>query len=332
MLPAGCLLVLAVGRGFVGVNVPVHDAQAVGKQQAADQRQLAQVIVGHDRDAPVPFLDAFGRHLHRVAIAQAGGQLSVKRDLGGAEGRGVGRGKPREMAADFRLRAESRSPVGWIRDLFLVHGHNSSLSWRLSAGRRPQVAQIDGADRRAVLLGVRHEACACGRAGEAQPPRQVAQVGGVGRQRVGLPVVQDLQVVLDGAQKGVAVRQHAIVVAREIAVLGQPRQGLQRVTGAELRLAAAVGQLQVLRHELGVADRAFAQLDFAPGAAGLAQVRLGQLLHLVHFGAHRVGPARALNSSGSARRRNPAPACSSPATTRARSSACFSHSRALRSR
>ena len=96
-----CRLALVGRHGFVGVDVPVHDAQSVGEQQAADQRQLAQVIVGHDGDAPVALLDMLGRELHRVAIVEACGQFSVKRDLGAAERRGVGGGQPREVARDL---------------------------------------------------------------------------------------------------------------------------------------------------------------------------------------------------------------------------------------
>ena len=106
--------------------------------------------------------------------------------------------------------------------------------------------------------------------------------------------------MLDGAQKGIAIDQDAIFVGPEVTVLAQPRQGFERVTGAQLRLALAVGQLQVLRHKLGVADRAFTQLDVAPDTIGLAQLRLGQLFHRVHFSAHRVGAGAEQQGIGAA--------------------------------
>jgi hypothetical protein len=46
--------VLALGGvgGFVGEDVPIRDGAAVDEDQAADQRQFAQVVVGDDGEPP----------------------------------------------------------------------------------------------------------------------------------------------------------------------------------------------------------------------------------------------------------------------------------------
>ena len=64
-------------------------------------------------------------------------------------------------------------------------------------------------------------------------------------------------------------------------------------------------QLEVLCDELGIPDRAFAQLDLAPGAAGQPQLRLGELLHRVHLGAHRLGPGFEQQRRGAAQESSP---------------------------
>ena len=149
---------------------------------------------------------------------------------------------------------------------------------------------VNGADRQAVLAVAFEEVLAGlfggGLAAEAQPPGQ--QVDGVrlGGQAVGLAVVHQLQVMFDGAQEDVAVGQHAAFVGRQQPGAHQARQSLERGAPPQLGVFAAVGHLQELHHKFHVADRAFAQFDFAPVAAFGAQDFFGALFHGMDAGPH----------------------------------------------
>ena len=93
-----------------------------------------------------------------------------------------------------------------------------------------------------------------------------AQLVAVVGQHVRLQVEHDLQPVLDLAQEAVVVLQDRALLVRQAAGLLEPRDGVERVAGADLGQGAAVEQLQELDDELDVADAAVAGLHVARSA------------------------------------------------------------------
>ena len=89
---AGCLVRSRIARAqrLVGKHIAIDDAEPIGKQQAADQRQLAQIVEPHDGDAPAAVRQRVGAHLDRIVVRQARGQIGVTADLVTVEHGGVG--------------------------------------------------------------------------------------------------------------------------------------------------------------------------------------------------------------------------------------------------
>ena len=84
---------------------------------------------------------------------------------------------------------------------------------------------------------------------------------GVGRQRVGLPVLLQLQAVLQVAQELVGGSEARVLAAGEEALVAQAEEREHRAAVPHPRLAAAVQALQALHQELDVADAAGRELD-----------------------------------------------------------------------
>ena len=96
-------------------------------------------------------------------------------------------------------------------------------------------------------------------------PGQALVGDGVGRHRVGLLLLDELDPVLDRAQEAVGVGQGHGVVVVDVAGRAQARQRAERGAVADLGVVAAVDELQELHRELHVADPAGGPLELAPG-------------------------------------------------------------------
>ena len=145
---------------------------------------------------------------------------------------------------------------------------------------------------------------------------------------MGLLVVHQLERVLDRAEQRVGDGQLAVLVGLDEGEVGQPHQPVERVDAADVRRLPPVGQLEELRDEFDVADRAGPRFDFAPAAAAAFELgfdlRLGRadaFADLIDRCAEqqRIDPLRNVFADGE-----------SPAITRALSRACFSQSTAVR--
>ena len=101
------------------------------------------------------------------------------------------------------------------------------------------------------LVGVEHPERA------AEP----TQLGGVTRQDVGTAQPPQLQPVLDGAQEPVGGREAGGVAPPDVAAAGQPVDRAEGGASVQLRVGAAVHQLEQLDGELDVAQPAGAELD-----------------------------------------------------------------------
>ena len=108
---------------------------------------------------------------------------------------------------------------------------------------------------------------------------------------MGLALVLELQHVLDAAEEPVGVGQHVGVVGVDVAALAELRERGQRAAHAQLRVHAAVDELQELGGELDVADPARPSLDVAVRAAAPARLRLGPHLEGAHV-TELVDPER----------------------------------------
>ena len=204
----------------------------------------------------------------------------------------------------------------------------SGAAWQLAAA---QVAQVDGAHGRAVAGIAGQEVVGGVWACKTQAAGQLCQTSGSRGRLARLVVVQNLQMMFHRAQENIAIRQHAPVFRGQQAEALQAGERIQGVAAADFRLALSVDQLERLGDKFDVADRAFAQLYLAPGAAFLAQVALGALFHGAHGRAYRFG-AVVVEQGCAAGAKMPRPGLRSPATSRTLSRACLSHSRACCSR
>ena len=110
---------------------------------------------------------------------------------------------------------------------------------------------MDPADelRGAVVLGLEL-------IGAAQPERACDRgpLVAVGREVVRLQVADDLESVLQPAEEPIRVGQRVGIVLGDVALLGQRREGAERVGLAEAFVTAAVHDLQELHRELDVPD------------------------------------------------------------------------------
>ena len=92
--------------------------------------------------------------------------------------------------------------------------------------------------------------------------------GSVGK-GVGLPVLVELQAVLQVAQELIGRRQARVFGAGEQIFIAQAEQREQRAAVPHPGLAAAVQPLQALHQELDIANAAARQLDIQPGIGAL---------------------------------------------------------------
>ncbi len=231
------------------------------EEQSADDGQFAGEVVADNRDAPGGFVARHGFDQRRDVFVQFLGERGMVLDFGGRKYLAIGGVHARDVLPDERGR-------------FVGHGFV------------PYLTQVDGANGAAVFLAAGQESLAIGKAEAAGKQGDGARFGGQG---IGLPVVHHLQVVFDGAQEDIAVGENAGVGGGKQPGGAQARQGFERGAGANLRILADIGQLQVLDDEFDIADGAGAELDFAPGAAFFAQEFLGALFHGIDFGANLLG-------------------------------------------
>ncbi len=121
-------------------------------QQAADERKLAQIIEGHNRHPPQAAFHRRRVYLNQVVGRQARRQCGMAFDLCLAESQGVGGVEPGQVA---------------------LHGLRSQRVFRRAEGvydgraDLAQVAQVDGADRSALLFEAREKMGAGLRTAEA---------------------------------------------------------------------------------------------------------------------------------------------------------------------
>ena len=125
-----------------------------------------------------------------------------------------------------------------------------------------------------------------GLADVAQPPRQGAFPVRSAGDHVGLLVGEYLELVLHVAKEPVGGAQRLALGRRHVAVPGQLRQGVQRVSLAEPRVVAAVHELQGLGKELDLADAPVPELEIPLPAVAVgellpldARLHVAQLLH-----------------------------------------------------
>ena len=107
-------------------------------------------------------------------------------------------------------------------------------------------------------------------AAKPQPARQLRQGFGILRQAVGLPVIHHLQMMLDGSQEYITIRQDANFLNGNQVERGQAGQGIQGVACQDLRVFVSISQLQQLDGKFDVPDRTFSQLNLTPTASILA--------------------------------------------------------------
>ena len=149
---------------------------------------------------------------------------------------------------------------------------------------------------------------------EIQAMRQQRQLARIGRHRVFLPVVHQLQRVFDRPQEDIPVGQPAVLVGGQDFGIGQPHQSIQRVGRADMARRRTVNQLQRLHDEFDIADRTGPQLDLAPVATAAAQFGLDAVLRPAHGGQHvarraridqRIGPLQKLGADRHVPRHDP---------------------------
>ena len=101
----------------------------------------------------------------------------------------------------------------------------------------------------------------------------------VGRHAVRLPLVDDLELVLDVAQEAVRVAERRSRLGGDVAAGRQPRQRTERAALLDARVLAAVDELLRLDDELDLADTAAAELHVAGARRRIAQRGVDPLLH-----------------------------------------------------
>ena len=132
--------------------------------------------------------------------------------------------------------------------------------------------------------------------GVAHENGDAGDVGGRLGYVVRLPVRHHLQPVLDLPQEAVSRGQFGRGLRGDQPGAGQQPQGSESLRRAERRIAPAPDKLEGLRHELDLADAAFAQLDvvagdashwIAPDGQGGAPVLVDPAFHGVNVGHRR---------------------------------------------
>ena len=182
-------------------------------------------------------------------------------------------------AQSGRTRAAS-SAGSWARKSSASTGSGAGPQvrqplWRRRAAVVQELVELDGDAfargaeqveklRRAVLAGV------------AEAGRDPVEIAVVGRQDVGLLVVEVLDAMLDAAQQRVGIAQARAGGALHQAAGDELVDRLQRRAGADLGKLAAAHDQQQLDDELDLADAAARQLDVvgALGPPGGAPLRL----------------------------------------------------------
>ena len=214
-----------------------------------------------------------------------------------------------------------------------VHRQRADAGQRVEQRREEQLL-VDRAHDRLLALVLGVELLERGRAGavaEAEHAREARARVGVGRQRVRLVLVDELQPVLDRAQPHVRVVEPVRVGDRDVAAAGELLERVERRRRADRVVVATVHELEELHRELDVADAAVAALQLAR-LEPLAREHLPRCAPSSRAPRARR-PDRARRATRTARRRatNAAPSSASPATGRALMSAWSSQVCAHRS-
>ena len=100
--------------------------------------------------------------------------------------------------------------------------------------------------------------------------RKCFELGGIGRQLLGLPIVPVLEPMLDIAQETIGPLQVGGSAAGQDAAGAERGEGRLRSAQSQRRLAPPAHELQRLRDELDLADPAGAELDVGRVIAPLA--------------------------------------------------------------
>ena len=181
----------------------------------------------------------------------------VRGALRGGAGLGLGRsGRHVDGAKRFQQRAEEDSLVDGP-DLALATAQRVIETGRGRCGH--------------VVLEAQHQ-------GEASPGE------GVGGYRVRLFLLDELQPVLDRPQEAVRVTERSSVVGSHVPGSGELCERIQCRALPDLRVVAAVHQLEELDGELDVADPPRTPLDLSPSKAAPGHDPLGPGLHRPHRG------------------------------------------------
>ena len=90
---------------------------------------------------------------------------------------------------------------------------------------------------------------------------QQALLAGIGGDELRLPLVNDLQLVLDVAQEQVGFGERGRLSPLEKPDVGERAQRLERGAAAQPLVASSVNELQRLRDELDLADSPRPELD-----------------------------------------------------------------------
>ncbi len=121
-------------------------------------------------------------------------------------------------------------------------------------------------------------------AAKAEPPGEVGRLGRVVGQPVCLPLVDDLELVLDVAQEAVGLGQLRRLRRRHVAARRETLERGQRPAHAQPRILAGVHELMRLDEELDLPDAAAAELHVARARRGIAQRHVDLALHRLEVG------------------------------------------------
>ena len=257
-----------------------------GDEQARGARALREQVGGRGRVGELAEevgevaqgLVGVGRR--RQLLHQRGAGLVVRRI--GRERRAALAGEARQL---LRARVGLVEPqLGQRRGALLVARVRVGggdrvrvLAGRAFAGDAQQVLEAR-LDVRPVLREVGEHRLGVGISRPPRQPRLLERVLGDG---VRLPLGHHLHAVLEPAQRDVGLRQLVAIAAGDEAGVEQPLQGLQGPAHAQVRVAAAVEELQRLDEELDLADAALAELEIDAGSA--RGVLLGARLEPAHL-------------------------------------------------
>ena len=241
------------------------------KQQATDQRQLARIVIGHDSDPPTSIFNRDCSHLNQVVGIQLPSQDCVLFDLRLVKSRAVGGIHACQVPVEIRRTYLTPGVRGFC------HGVTALQEMLVDATYGPT-----------VLVVASHKLGASAFTFKTQPPSQLEYGLVVTGKRGRLPIVHHLQMVLDGAQKDIPVREHPVLIGRQKPVGGQPLQCVQRVAATHLGVLPPMDQLQILGNELHIPDGTDSQLDLPPFPTPLAQMGFGALFHAVNVAPYRL--------------------------------------------